>query len=64
MNSKKIKPQLVKKINPRVGLIVLATDAMIEKDFLKVFNEISADLYVNRITNYNPVTAKNLKKND
>ena len=62
MNSKKIKPQLVKKINPRVGLIVLATDAMIEKDFLKVFNEISADLYVNRITNYNPVTAKNLKK--
>ena len=62
MNSKKIKPQLVKKINPRVGLIVLATDTMIEKDFLKVFNEISADLYVNRITNYNPVTAKNLKK--
>ena len=62
MNSKKIKPQLVKKINPRVGLIVLATDTMIEKDFLKVFNEISADLYVNRITNYNPVTAKNLKR--
>ena len=62
MNSKKIKPQLVKKINPRVGLIVLATDTMIEKDFLKVFNEISADLYVNRITNYNPVTAENLKR--
>ena len=62
MNSKKIKPQLVEKINPRVGLIVLATDVMIEKDFLKVFNEISADLYVNRITNYNPVTAENLKR--
>ena len=62
MNSKKIKPQFIKKNNPRVGLIVLATDVMIEKDFLKVFNEVSADLFVNRITNYNPVTADNLKK--
>ena len=59
---KKIKPQFIKKNNPRVGLIVLATDAMIEKDFLKVFNEVPADLFVNRITNYNPVTANNLKK--
>ena len=62
MNSKKIKPQFIKKTNPRVGLIVLATDAMIEKDFLKVFSEVSADLFVNRITNYNPVTSDNLKK--
>ena len=62
MNSKKIKPQFIKKNNPRVGLIVLATDVMIEKDFLKVFNEVPADIFVNRITNYNPVTADNLKK--
>ena len=62
MNSKKIKPQFIKKINPRVGLIVLATDVMIEKDFLKVFSDVSADLFINRITNYNPVTADNLKK--
>ena len=62
MNSKKIKPKFVKRTNPRVGLIVLATDVMIEKDFLKVFSGISADLFVNRITNYNPVTAENLKK--
>tara|TARA_B100001057_G_scaffold244860_1_gene245110 strand:- start:67 stop:807 length:741 start_codon:yes stop_codon:yes gene_type:complete len=62
MDSKKIKPQFIKKNNPRVGLIVLATDVMIEKDFLKVFNEVPADLFVNRITNYNPVTADNLKK--
>ena len=62
MNSKKIKPQFIKKTNPRVGLIVLATDVMIEKDFLKVFSGVSADLFVNRITNYNPVTAENLKK--
>ena len=62
MNSKKIKPHFIKKTNPRVGLIVLATDVMIEKDFLKVFNGVNADLFVNRITNYNPVTADNLKK--
>ena len=62
MNSKKIKPHFIKKNNPRVGLIVLATDVMIEKDFLKVFSGVSADLFVNRITNYNPVTADNLKK--
>ena len=62
MNLKKIKPKFIKKNNPRVGLIVLATDVMIEKDFLKVFNGVHADLFVNRITNYNPVTADNLKK--
>ena len=62
MESKKIKPHFIKKTNPRVGLIVLATDVMIEKDFLKVFSRVPADLYVNRITNYNPVTAENLKK--
>ncbi len=62
MDSKKIKPQFIYKNNPRVGLIVLATDVMIEKDFLKVFNEVPADLFVNRITNYNPVTSDNLKK--
>ena len=62
MNSKKIKPQFIKKTNPRVGLIVLSTDVMIEKDFLKVFNDVPADLFVNRIKNYNPVTAENLKK--
>ena len=62
MESKKIKPHFKKKTNPRVGLIVLATDVMIEKDFLKVFSRVSADLYVNRITNYNPVTAENLVK--
>ena len=62
MDSKKTKPKFIKKTNPRVGLIVLATDVMIEKDFLKVFSGVSADLFVNRITNYNPVTAENLKK--
>ena len=62
MDSKVIKPKFIKKTNPRVGLIVLATDVMIEKDFLKVFNNVKADLFVNRIKNYNPVTAENLRK--
>ena len=35
MNFKKVKPQFSKQINPRVGLIVLSTDIMIEKDFFK-----------------------------
>ena len=62
MISKKIKPYFIKKTIPKVGLIVLATDSMIEKDFLKVFNEVAADLFINRITNYNPLTADNLNK--
>ena len=62
MYSKIIKPQFKKKTNPRVGLIVLSTDVMIEKDFLKVFNNVTVDLFVNRIRNYNPVTTDNLKK--
>ena len=62
MKSKKIKPHFIEDTSPRVGLIVLATDVMIEKDFLKVFSRVPADLYVNRITNYNPVTAENLEK--
>ena len=62
MKSKKIKPHFIEDTSPRVGLIVLATAVMIEKDFLKVFSRVPADLYVNRITNYNPVTAENLEK--
>ena len=38
MNSKKIKAQFTKDTNPRVGLIVLSTDNMIEKDFSKVLS--------------------------
>ena len=49
MNSKKIKAQFAKETNPRVGLIVLSTDNMIEKDFSKVLSDKPVDLYVNRI---------------
>ena len=38
MNLKKIKPQYLKKKNPRIGLVTLASDFMIEKDFINVIN--------------------------
>tara|TARA_B100000989_G_scaffold25004_1_gene16157 strand:- start:2603 stop:3343 length:741 start_codon:yes stop_codon:yes gene_type:complete len=62
MNIKKIKPKFTTRKNPRVGLIVLSTDVMIEKDFLKVLGDKHVDLFVNRINNCNPVTAENLNK--
>ena len=40
MKSNKIEPKFVTKFNPRIGLIALATDFMIEKDFIKVIKPI------------------------
>ena len=40
MNSTKIEPKYVSKSNPRVGLIALASDFMIEKDFINVIKKI------------------------
>ena len=62
MNLKKIKPQYLKKPNPRVGLIALASDFMIEKDFSNVISGKKIDFFVNRIKCYNPLTSKNLIK--
>ena len=62
MNLKKIKPQYLKKSNPRVGLITLASDFMIEKDFSNVISGKKIDFFVNRIKCYNPLTSKNLIK--
>ncbi len=62
MNLKKIKPCYLKKPNPRIGLIALASDFMIEKDFTNVINGKKIDFFVNRIKCYNPLTSKNLIK--
>ena len=62
MNLKKIKPQYLKKPNPRVGLIALASDFMIEKDFSNVISGKKIDFFVNRIKCYNPLNSKNLIK--
>ncbi len=62
MKSIKIEPKFITKHNPRVGLIALATDFMIEKDFIKVIKDKEIDLFVNRIECYNPLSKENLIK--
>ena len=62
MNSTKIDPKFVGKSNPRVGLIALASDFMIEKDFINVIKDKEIDFFVNRIECYNPLTKENLIK--
>ena len=62
MNSTKIEPKYIIKSNPRVGLIALASDFMIEKDFINVIKDHNIDLFVNRIECYNPLTKENLIK--
>ena len=44
MKLNKIKPQFIKNYNPRIGLIALATDFMIEKDFINVIKNKDIDL--------------------
>ena len=62
MNSTKIKPKYKSTLNPRVGLIALATDFRIEKDFISIIKDQSIDFFVNRIHCYFPLTSENLKK--
>jgi maleate isomerase len=62
MKLNKIEPKYISKSNPRIGLITLATDFRIEKDFNNVINGKDIDLYCNRIHCYNPLTNETLKK--
>ena len=62
MNSTKIDPKFIGKTKPRVGLIALASDFMIEKDFINVIKDKKIDFFVNRIECYNPLTKENLIK--
>ena len=62
MNSTKIDPKYISKSNPRVGLIALASDFMIERDFINVIKDRNIDFFVNRIECYNPLTRENLIK--
>ena len=62
MHSIKIEPKYNSSVNPKVGLIALATDFMIEKDFIKVTKNMNIDLFVNRIHCYSPLTSENLIK--
>jgi len=62
MHSIKIEPKYISKSNPRIGLIALASDFMIEKDFISVIKDKDIDFFVNRIECYNPLTKENLIK--
>jgi maleate isomerase len=58
----KIAPKYTEKPNPRIGLITLASDFRIEKDFNNVIYGKEIDLFSNRIHCYNPLTNETLKK--
>ena len=62
MRSIKIEPKYFKVSNPRVGLIALASDFIIEKDFVSILKDKNIDFFVNRIECYNPLTKENLIK--
>ena len=62
MHSIKVEPKYNSNPNPRIGLIALASDFMIEKDFINVIKGKGIDFFVNRIQCYNPLTSENLIK--
>ena len=62
MYSTKVEPKYNSNLNPRIGLIALASDFMIEKDFMSIIKDKDIDFFVNRIEIYNPLTSKNLIK--
>ncbi len=62
METKKISPKFLKEFNPKIGLIALSSDYMIEKDFIRVIKDKKIDFFVNRIETFNPLTAENLIK--
>ena len=62
MKLTKIEPKFIEKHNPRIGLITLASDLRIEKDFNNIIYDKNIDLYCNRIKSYNPLTNETLKK--
>jgi len=62
MESKKIDPKFNRYQNPKIGLIALASDYTIEKDFIKIIKDKKIDFFVNRIECFNPLTKENLIK--
>jgi maleate isomerase len=62
MELNKINPMFNSKPNPRIGLITLASDFRIEKDFNNLIYGKDIDLFCNRIKCYNPLTNETLKK--
>ena len=62
MKNIKIKPKFNRVNPPKIGLITLASDYIIEKDFHSVIKNKNINLFVNRIECYNPLNKENLIK--
>ena len=62
MKLTKLKPKFIEKHNPRIGLITLASDFRIEKDFNELIYNKEVDLFCNRIKSYNPLSNETLKE--
>ena len=62
MISKKVSFRYLKNNMPKIGLIALSTDQIIEKDFLTILKNENINLFINRIPGLNPLTKKNLIK--
>ena len=60
MYSTKIEPKYNDKSNSRVGLITLATDFRIEKDFNEVIKNMDVDLFVNSCLLYTSPSPRDL----
>ena len=62
ITSLKVEPKYKSDSNSKIGLIALATDFMIEKDFINITKDMNIDLFVNRIHCYSPLNSQNLVK--
>ena len=62
MYSTKVEPKYNSSTKPKIGLIALATDFIIEKDFINITKDMDIDLFVNRIHCHFPLTSENLIK--
>ncbi len=57
-----LRPDIIKTINPRIGLIALSTDFTIEQDYRNICHQLPVDIFVNRIPFENPLNQENYLK--
>ena len=57
-----LRPDIIKIINPRIGLIALSTDFTIEQDYRNICHQLPVDIFVNRIPFENPLNHENYLK--